>query len=377
MRPLNVLDLRDTYEIGGPGKTILETFRAIDGRQFRLHLGVFLARSEAADSPFIRAARDIGLPVHLIRGWNQFDLRMIHEVAQLTRRLEIDIVHAHEVKSDVITLLASLFHRVRTVTTMHGWIGNGVKQRTMIALDRRVARYFDLTIAVSRRIREELLEAGVPSNRVRVLHNGIVLDRYRRQGQNGYLPDLIGTLPSGIVIVSVGRLSPEKGQADLIDALAIVSSAGVPFTAVFAGDGPSRSALQARIRAHGLEKSVYLPGYIDPPQRLIEAADLLVLPSHTEGLPNAALEALAMKVPVVATKVGGTPEVITDRETGRLVPAAAPDALADAILDFAANQEEWRRTAARGRTMVEARFDFGNRTRQLEELYREVMTGSQ
>ncbi|MGH6692215.1 MAG: glycosyltransferase family 4 protein, partial [Gammaproteobacteria bacterium] len=123
MRPLNVLDLRDTHEIGGPGKTILETFRAIDPAAFTLHLGVFLTRRERDDSPFVAAARAARMPVHLIRGYNQYDPRMIWQVARLVKALRIDIVHAHEVKSDVLTYLASKVHRVPIVTTLHGWFG--------------------------------------------------------------------------------------------------------------------------------------------------------------------------------------------------------------------------------------------------------------
>ena len=98
----------------------------------------------------------------------------------------------------------------------------------------------------------------------------------------------------------------------------------------------------------------------------------MVLPSHTEGLPNAALEALAMDVPVLATAVGGTPEVITDGETGRLVPPSAPAALASAMSDFLAHRERWQQWATAGRRTVEQRFDFRARTRKMEAIYEEL-----
>ncbi len=182
VRPIRVLDLRDTYEIGGPGKTILETYRAVDASRFHLELGVFVTRHEAGNTPFVEAARGYGMPVHLIRGRNQYDPRMIWSVAQLVKTHGIDIVHAHEVKSDVITLLAARLHPMRTITTLHGWIGNSVKQRVLIALDRRIAQAFDRVIAVSAPIRDELAAAGVRAGRLRLLHNAIVLERYRRSG---------------------------------------------------------------------------------------------------------------------------------------------------------------------------------------------------
>ncbi|CUQ67390.1 glycosyltransferase [Candidatus Nitrospira inopinata] len=373
MKPVLVLHLRDTYEIGGPGKTILETFRAIDQCRFQLHLGVFLKRGEAQDSPFIKEAKHIGMPVHFIIGDHQYDPRMIVKVNEVVRSEKIDIVHAHEVKSDVIAYLASRLQPIPIVTTLHGWIGNSPKGRMFIALDKRIVRGFDRVIAVSRQIERDLLEAGVPESKIRLLHNAIVVEKYRRTGARGVLQEVVGRPVESPVIASVGRLSLEKGHADLIDALALVKKAGHKVSLVLIGDGPERQSLVRQIEKLGLQDCVHLPGYVQTPQRLLEEVDLMVLPSHTEGLPNAALEALLMEVPVLATRVGGTPEVITDGETGRLVAPRSPSELADGILEFLASPESWKQMARRGKKMVETHFDFRARTRKLEAIYEEML----
>ncbi len=369
MTPITVLHLRDTDEIGGPGKTILETQRVIDRDRFRLHVGVFKTRNETGDTPFMREAAAQGIGVHVIRGWNQFDPRLVTRIATLCRALRADIVHTHEVKSDVLGYLAARLHRIPLVTTLHGWIANSVKQRAYVALDKMVIRKFDRVIVVSRQIHAELVARGVSEDRLRLLHNSIVLERYRRQGRRGMLGEILGRPLSGPVIASIGRLSPEKGHADLLDALGLVAQRGYNVSAVLVGDGPERPRLQEKIRALGLEASVHLPGYLSHPERILEDVDLMVLPSHTEGLPNAALEALAMEVPVLATAVGGTPEVIADGETGRLVSPRSPEALAAGIVDFLSHPEAWKRMAQRGRESVEANFDFRVRTRKLEDIY--------
>lgn len=372
-RPVNVLDLRDTTEIGGPGKTILETFKAVDSSRFRLHVGVFQAHREGEETPFVTAARQYGMPVHVLRGITQYDPRLITRTAALARDLDIDIVHAHEVKSDVIACLAEKLCGVALVTTLHGWIGNSPKQRMLIALDQRVVRRFDLVIAVSRQIRDQAIAAGVPVERVRLLHNAIVLERYRRSTKRG-LEALVGKPMGGPVIASIGRLSAEKGHVDLVEALGIVARRGHRFSAVLAGDGPERSRIAGRIEALGLADVVHLPGYVARPQEILNETDLMVLPSHTEGLPNAALEALAMDVPVLATDVGGTPEVVVDGETGRLVEPKHPAALAKAIEEFVTDPSAWRKLAAQGRALVERQFDFGARTRALEDMYTALNT---
>jgi glycosyltransferase involved in cell wall biosynthesis len=147
-------------------------------------------------------------------------------------------------------------------------------------------------------------------------------------------------------------------------------------TAVLVGDGPERTRLVERIQALGLAETVHLPGYLAQPERILEETDLAVLPSHTEGLPNAALEALVMEVPVLATRVGGTPEVITDGETGRLVEPRSPQALASALMEFARDPLPWKHMAARGKAMVDTHFNFRTRTRELESIYAELAAGS-
>ena len=374
MRPITVLHLRDTHEIGGPGKTILETFRAIDASRFRMHLAVFLTRGEPDSSPFISAGAAYGLPVHVLRGYNQYDPRLITRVAGLVDALEVDILHAHEVKSDVITYATSFLRpRVPIVTTLHGWIGNSRKQRILTALDKRIARRFDRAIVVSGRIHEDMRTSGASGSNLRLLHNAIVLDRYRKTGRTGELARIVGRPVPAPIVVSIGRLSPEKGHADLLEALAIVRDRGQRLSVVLAGDGPARQRLEQMIHTLGLSDSVFLPGYVDPPQNILEEADLMVLPSHTEGLPNAALEALAMQVPVLATAVGGTPEVIVDGESGRLVPPRAPAQLAEALLEFLANRPAWAAMASTGYAMVRERFDFTARTRKLEAIYTELL----
>lgn len=372
-RPLQVLHLRDTEEIGGPGKTILETHRAIDRARFSLHLGVFLTGGERGDTPFVNAARQCGLPVHLIRGATRYDPGMVLEVVRLVRQHQIDVLHAHESKSDIIAYLASRVRRIPLTTTLHGWIVNSRKQRVLTALDKRVVSGFDRVIAVSSEIRREALAHGVAPHRICVVHNAIALDRYQPTGRRGFLDDWIGRALKRPVITTLGRLSPEKGHADFLHALAKVASVGTRLSAVLLGDGPERSRLMRLASELGLEGCVHLPGHTEQPARALEDSDLMVLPSHREGLPNAALEALAMQVPVLATAVGGTPEVIVDGETGRLVPPRSPALLAAGIEDFLVNPGPWRRLAACGREVVRTRFSFEARTRTVESIYMDLV----
>ena len=239
-----------------------------------------------------------------------------------------------------------------------------------------MVQQFDRVIAVSNQIKNELESAGARAGTLRLLHNAIVVERYQRTGRTGYLAELTGRQLCRPVIVSIGRISPEKGQMDLVEALGIVRAQGGKVSAILVGDGPDRARVWERVCELGLQDSVSLTGYLSNPERVLEEADLMVLPSHTEGLPNVVLEALAMQVPVLATSVGGTPEIVTEGETGRLVPPRSPEALAAAIRAFLTDPRPYKRMAEQGRTLVQEQFDFKTRTRRLESIYAELVSQS-
>jgi glycosyltransferase involved in cell wall biosynthesis len=247
----------------------------------------------------------------------------------------------------------------------------------MVALDKRVLRGFDRVIAVSERIQKDLVDSGVPASKITLLHNAIVLDKYRRTAETGYLESLVGRSLPRPIAVSIGRLSPgerprgsDRGSLDRRRTRPAHHDRA-------RGDGIIARRSRRTDSTRGTRDWVHMPGYVNEPARVLQDADLMVLPSHTEGLPNAALEALAMEVPVLATNVGGTPEVITDGVTGRLVPARAPETLAAHIGDFLRDPQTWRAWAQRGKHTVETQFDFTLRTRKLEAIYVEMMESTQ
>ena len=369
---INVLHLRDTFEIGGPGKTILETFSHIDRNRFEIHIGVFKTRSEDALSPFIKEARRRGIPLHLIESSHQYSPAVILSLLRVMKGMKCDILHTHETKSDLLGLIASRIRRVPVVTTLHGWIGNTRKERFMIALDKMVVRGFDRVIAVSKGMKASLVEAGFDSSRVCLLHNCIVTGKYRNTGQKGYLSEKTGKTLKRPVIGSVGRLSREKGHKDFIEAISIVLGRGYDADFVLIGDGPERENLAASIDRLGLDRNVHFAGYLSDMQLVFQDLDLMVLPSHTEGLPNVVLESLMMGVPVIATDVGGTSDIISDYESGVLVAPGRPDLLACKIVEFLEDAGRFRRMSEKGRTAVETNFNFAARTVRLERIYEEL-----
>jgi glycosyltransferase involved in cell wall biosynthesis len=226
-------------------------------------------------------------------------------------------------------------------------------------------------LCVSAATRELLVRLGVARDRIRVLHNAV-------DGDSTAIPlDLTKEfdLPRGArVLVAAGRLSPEKGHCDLVEAMARLKDHDPAVALVILGAGREAERLRAQVAAAGLAGRVVLGGFRDDVLRCIAGADLVVNPSLTEGLPNVVLEGLALGRPVVATDVGGVSELITPGETGWLVPPGDPAALAKSIVAALDDAPRARALVEAGQRRVAASFSFAGQAKRFAELCPELLT---
>jgi glycosyltransferase involved in cell wall biosynthesis len=229
-------------------------------------------------------------------------------------------------------------------------------------------------VAVSEGTRRRVLSCGVPEARISVIHNAIVTEDYDpARHAPGFLRQRFG-LPEGAVIVgSIGRLSPEKGQFDLLEAARRIGPVRPHVYFVFTGDGPDEAGLRARAAEYGLADRVLFTGKMKDARPVFRDLDILALTSHTEGFPNVVLEALCMETPVLATDVGGTREIIEDEVTGVLIQARQPDRIEQGLLRLLDDRAGAERLMRAGRQAVFTRFSFAQRVAREEALYREIL----
>lgn len=291
------------------------------------------------------------------------------EIASLIRSADVLLCHGY--KANLLGRPAARRVRVPVVAVSRGWTWESLKVRGYEALDRVNLRFMDRVVAVSAGQAERVRCAGVPGHRTRIIRNAARLSAFEkpRGDDRDRLQSLVpGTGP---LIVAAGRLSPEKGFAVLVEAAAQVPGARF----VLFGDGPERARLESRIAALGLAKRFAMPGFTDSLDAMIPWADVVVLPSFTEGLPNVALEATAAGVPVVATAVGGTPEIVADGETGLLVPPGDPAALATALARLLGDAALRAAMSVAGKARVRAQFTFAAQANAYRALFAELGVG--
>ena len=356
---------------GGVEEVVLALLQRLDRSEFRLAL--------AAPPPLLDAlAPDLaGVPVATLgvaaESWGRRD--EIARLAAFIRRLRPDVVNPHLFRSTLVAAPVARWCGARSVVeTYHGregWRRGPVRGRFLP--DRLIARLLDGVIAVSEAARDFLIAAkGYPPGRVVVVPNGRDLSVYGPGEGREPVRRALGLDAAAPVVGVVGRLEAQKGHTYLLDAWPDVRRDFPGARLLVVGDGALRAELEARALGPGLHGSVTFTGFRADVPRVLAALDVLVLPSLYEGMPLTVIEASAMGLPVVATAVDGTPEVVRDGETGRLVPPARPAALADALRALLADPARARAMGRAGRAHVLARFDLDTQVEATARVYRRV-----
>jgi glycosyltransferase involved in cell wall biosynthesis len=264
-------------------------------------------------------------------------------IAAAIDRWSIDLVHTHLWNADLFGGVAAAWRGVPSVSTVHGsnFLPFGVtglhrvRRQGMSLVYRAVYRLSDRVLAPSQALLTDLAERPgirVPRSHVTVVHNGIDLNDLRARTAAAHLPELVARRLPAPLIACVANMFAIKGQDWLIRAMPAVLAAVPAAVLVLVGDGEWRATLERLARESGAGDRVIFTGSIQNPLAVVEHADVVVLPSLSEGLPIALLEAMAIGRAVVASRVGGIPEVVQDGETGLLIPAADSQALSSAIV---------------------------------------------
>jgi glycosyltransferase involved in cell wall biosynthesis len=342
-----------SLDVGGQEKLLTEFARHANRERFALTFVSLTGRGKLADNLEGLGCRVITLhePAGLRPG-------MVWRLRRLFRTERFNVVHTHDDKPLVYGAPAAWFARVRRrIHTLHhsDIPQTSRRQRLLMRWAARLVRPF---VCVSHDSARYAAEHGIAAARLRVLWNGIDLERFPYQG-----PQTTGPA------VTVARLSPEKDVQNLLRAARLIADAHPDFRLEIAGDGPCREELLRLAGELRLGEHVRFLGEVSEVPALLARASVFVLPSQSEGISLTILEAMASGLPVVATRVGGNPEVIDDGRTGVLVPPRNPAALAHAIGRMIASPDEAQRFARAGRHRAEAHFDVRKMVAQYEALY--------
>ena len=323
---------------------------------------------------FVQAARRRGFPAHALAHDTPRLRAAARELTELLGRVGADVLCCHGYKANLLGRVAARRLGIPAVAVARGWTGESLRVRAYEALDRLHLHRMDRVVSVSTAQDAKVRRCGVRAGRRAVIHNAIDVERFADPDPvfRARLERLFSPAPDRLV-GAAGRLSPEKGFDVLVAAAERVARADESVGFVLFGDGACRPRLEEQILAAGLKGTFVLSGFRNDLDAFLPFFDLFVLPSYTEGLPNVVLESFAAGVPVVATAVGGTPEVVEDGLSGYLVPPGDPDALAARVLEALASEVGLRDMGLHGRQRVVEQFSFDAQARRYRRLFRDLV----
>jgi glycosyltransferase involved in cell wall biosynthesis len=384
--PVKVLRVIARLNMGGPALHVAYLTAGLRERGYRTTLVAgTLARGEDSMA-FVASGLgvevvtipELGREISLAR-----DLIATLRLARLIRRERPQILHTHTAKAGTVGRLAArLAGRARppiVVHTFHGHVLRGyfgpVRSRLFRWLERWLARDTTALIAVSPQVRDDLVALGVaPREKFVVIRLGIELEeRIADMDGRANTRRYLGIAPERFTVGWIGRMTAIKNTEDVLSAFKALRARGVEATLCMVGDGPDRPELERRAHELGIMRDTLFLGYQQDVAPLYAAFDALVLPSSNEGTPVSVIEALAARTPVVATRVGGVPDVVREGDDGFLVDPGDTDALAERLERLASDPKLRERMGAAARSRVLSRYAVDRLVDDVDRLYRNLL----
>lgn len=356
---IRVLTLIENATVTGPARNVIEFGRMAARAKAGLpavEVTIVTYQRGPDESQLALAAIQAGLAVATIAERRRWDTQVFAQLRQVIAQINPDILETRNVKSHFLVRLLGLYRKYPWVAWNHGYTATSRLDRAYTQLDRWSLRGAYRVVTVCRPFAQQLQRLGVQPDRITILHNSVkpfvppseeAVQRVRRE---------LGITENEAVILSVGRLSHEKGHADLIRAAAALGAmSGTPqFRVVIVGDGPERERLAQLASRLGIEKRIMFAGFQRDTKPYYAMASVVAVPSHSEGSPNVVLEAMAAGLPIAANTVGGVPEILEENVTGLMVAPRNPEAMAKALLRIFSDGELRARLGSAARARAES-----------------------
>ncbi len=332
------------------------------------------------EGPLVEAVKGCGAQA-IVLNWSGISFPVaLWQLVNVLKKTGINVIHSHDTRTNLLGRLAGRRAGAAIISTYHMPVSAITDMRPLKKAiygfpDRLTFRLCDRAIAVSDAVRRKLIDDGYPDeSRLEVIYNGVDLSRFYIGKRAQHIVTGPPAVYGPMIVGTVARLSPEKSLETLIRAMLKVTRVFPKARCIIAGDGPMSESLQKLAAELGLEESCIFTGYRDDVPSLLSVMDVFVLTSTVEGLPTSLLEAMAMGKPVVATRVGGVPEIVEDGNSGILIEPGDEKRIAEAIITLLKDRDMRRCMGMAGRERVKNNFDLNLTTKRIEELYLKALS---
>jgi len=370
MRRLNLMIICSSSLLGGTESHLLNLVRKLDRERFNIN---FVCPSQGN---LFQELKRLNIKPVIIDIRKKSNLNAIPRLVRLMRENRVDIVQTYGLRAMFFGHLAAKFAKVKIIVS---------SVRVLLRAQRKIDKfksffYFiinkfssifsDKIVVSSNAIRNDLIIYGrINPQKIVTIYNSIDLESFKAAGNCVKIKDELRINPDSCVVGIVARLVPEKAINDFIQAALMILKEIPQTTFLVIGDGPLRRMLEELVSELGLNSNIVFTGFRTDIPDLISIFDVAVLSSIFEGFGIVILEYMALGKPVVATRIGGIPEIITDKENGLLVSPQRPDEMARAVISLLNDEDKARQIGLAARTMVESRFSAGKMVEEYHKLY--------
>jgi len=320
-------------------------------------------------SPLFDKASAENLPIIPLKIKSEFDIPAVLRLTKAIKRKKCVLIHFHDAHSLAIGTGADIFAKVplRIISRRVDFsLGKNYFSR------RKYMRNVDAIIAVSEGVKEVLVEGGIDPGVIRIIPDGTDFSEFAEASSSDYLRKELSFAPDDYLVGIVAHLADHKGHKYLIRATKILKEKAPKIKVIVVGEGPLMMELNKLVKEIKVEDMVFFLGFREDIHQILASLDLFVLSSYLEGMGSSLLDAMAHRLPVVATQVGGIPEVVKQNETGLLVPPRKPEALARAILRVYNNKELASRLGLKGFEVVRQKFSAEAMAEKIIQVYEEI-----
>lgn len=360
-----IIDFSKGY--GGASTRVLSLLQNLPSDQ--------IALAGLANSSVMEAARSLGARTYNV-GNKKVDIRILKQLVNIIKQDGYQIVDTHNIQAKFWGSLAAIITRTILVSTIHSWYAfehgkNSLKGRLYTALELRTNRKLGAYITVSKKDREMLIRSKIPDDEIELIYNAVTIVAGEIRDIREQLQSETGIPTNAIICTAVGRLVNIKGYDILIDAFRLIADQDPELYCVIIGNGELYQEYNQRVQELGLKNRVHLLGYQshDKVLPIVKASDIFVMPSRYEGTPIALLEAAALGKAIVASRVGGIPELVMDNKHALLVPPEDTFILAETLIQLAQDREKIKLLGWAAQKRIQGDFSMASMVEKTQQTY--------
>ncbi len=373
MDNVTVAHIRDSGGIFGAERVILTIGKNIE-KNYKIIL-ICLRSPDGKSDLLKKKAEAIGVEVVSVDVKRKFDISSIKNIRNILINRHVKILHSHDFKSNLYGVIASINLGIKRILTAGGTTRDSLVKKFYMFMDEAFTyRFYDYIVAVSSEICYKLINKNIKQGKVVIIENGIDESLYGYESGIAHSNNPLPIRKTNKVFAVIGRLFPDKAHRYFIEAFSDIKKAYPMSVALIIGEGPSEDDIRNQINELKLEDSVFLCGVRKDMMYVYKSIDYLVLPSLTEGLPYVLLEAMLFKVPVLATDVGGIPNIIINGVTGYLVPPGDVKSLTGGMEKMLNGPEKSREMSEEGYKLVMEKYSARRMADDYRRLYDSMMS---